>query len=548
MKHLIKVAVVGALLLPACGGDDDGATSGSAATTASAQVTTSANDATTATEPSTAESSAPTGSAAGEPVSGGALTYASRTEATGLDPIDFTWDSMTGDGVRGMAIYDSIVYQTPDTQELVYRIGESLTSDDGITWTLKLRDGVKFSDGTPYDAEAVKLNWERLATTPGSKTQAVASAISAMTVVDPLTLEIVLKSPNGQFPRTVARFPLNWVGSPTAIQADPDGFRTKPVGAGPFLVDEWVRDDHLSLVRNPDYWNSPRPYLDKFTLRIILDRDQSYETFASGDVDMLFDPPAVKAAEADQDGYEAQWYRPSGGVGLQVNMATAPFDDVRVRQALQLAIDRELYNEVVNQGASRVPDAIMSPDSPFADPAGQLPATDHDEAQELFSEYAKETGKPVTFTLDWPDTLPAEGNAILTQLQGFDDVQVDLKMTAAPTWLENRGTGNFQVLPVYATFADPDPTMYDVFHTDGVKNYGKYSNPEVDAALEAGRTSTDEQERFDAYVKVQELIIADAPFIFYGTVDLANLYTEKVQDFAASGENTPLTDQLWIKP
>src|SRR5262249_27849209 len=153
----------------------------------------------------------------------------------GLDPVQFTPLSYSAqEELRGFALYDYLVGVNSKTFEVEPRIAQSITgSSDSKTWTIKIRPDVKFSDGTAYDAEAVKFNWERMGD-PANKSPMASAAqtIASMEVTDPLTLVVTLKAVNAQFPRLVATR-LGLIGSPTAIKADPTGFGTKPVGAGP---------------------------------------------------------------------------------------------------------------------------------------------------------------------------------------------------------------------------------------------------------------------------------------------------------------------------
>ena len=159
-----------------------------------------------------------------------------------------------------------------------------MTTTDGKVWTLKLRAGVKFSDGTSYDAAAVKFNWERHADPANASMYASTAQALTSEVVDPLTLKVTLSAVNGQFPRILS-IQLNYIGSPTAIRAagSQAAYNTKPVGAGPFMLKEWVRDSQMTFVRNPSYWNAPRPYVDTLVLKSVIPEDQRLNSFKAGE-------------------------------------------------------------------------------------------------------------------------------------------------------------------------------------------------------------------------------------------------------------------------
>ena len=182
-----------------------------------------------------------------------------------LDPIRST-ASGGSDAQPMFALYGALVTLDPYTLEMEPLLAESLEPNDDFTvWTLTLRDGIVFSDGSPYDAAAVMDYWTRIGD-PANASPAVSTAgtIASMEVVDPLTLEVTLVGPDAHFDKSIERHAFNWVPSSEAVAAGHD-FTNDPVGAGPFLLEEWVRDDHMSLVPNPDWIGSDGPYLDRYT-------------------------------------------------------------------------------------------------------------------------------------------------------------------------------------------------------------------------------------------------------------------------------------------
>ena len=156
------------------------------------------------------------------------------------------------------------------------------------TWTLKLKPGITFSDGTPYDAAAVQANWER-AKDASQRSPALTTAMttSALTVTDPTTLTITLASPNANFDNAVARTALNYIASPTAFRGGTD-LTSSAVGAGPFLLERWLRDDRMVLKKNPDWKGSEGTYLDELTIRVLGDEEQRIDTFITGQADGFY--------------------------------------------------------------------------------------------------------------------------------------------------------------------------------------------------------------------------------------------------------------------
>src|SRR5262249_44824836 len=153
------------------------------------------------------------------------------------------------------------------------------------------------------------------------------------------------KAPDPNWNQTVAA-KIAWIGSPTAIKAMGTGFGLKPVGAGPFVLQEWVRDSQYTFVRNPNYWEKGHPYLDSLIFKIITDANAAYNTFKTGGANLfyLYDPTV--AALVKQDGYKVvTWIPNGGGQTLTMNNSKPPFNDVRARNAIDMALDRKQFNQ-----------------------------------------------------------------------------------------------------------------------------------------------------------------------------------------------------------
>lgn len=502
-------------------------------------------------EPSSSPSDAPdpTGAAADEPVDGGTLTYLSPLDTVGFDPVLVSANNSTF-SLRNQAVYDALVLEATDGT-LHHRLLESGETTDGTTWTLHLREGVEFSDGTPFDAEAVKFNWERLSDPAlASPAAPVAAGLESIEVVDPLTLEVVLKAPNGQFLRTIALNALTYIGSPTAIEADPAGFTAHPVGAGPFLLEEWVQNDRATFVRNPDAWDPP--HLDELVIRVVPDEAQRVATYQSGDGEIMLSVDARVAASTIQLPNTRTLRESSmiGGFNIIFNQSRPPFDDVRARRAFALAFDENALGEVLD--GTTTPVSNMFPDSsPFHDDDLTPPAPSNEEAQALFDELAEENGGPlqVTFT-----TLPVwsiQSDWFSAQMANFDNVEVTIESSTATEVIAKYTAGDYQAAFNQATGLDPD-AFYNVFHTGGALNFMGFSDPEVDAALELGRQSTDEAERIDAYRTVQERLLDEVPVKFYSQIPVFVYIAEDAvggigPDALYGATNNILWNEVWLR-
>ena len=538
----------------ACGDDDDDTTE--ADETTSAAETTPAADTTQAGETSdtgetsagtevTSGGSATTAATGEEPQSGGTFSYMHTIDVRSFDPTQSSASAPGGTGWQQFAVFDALVYEDAETGEIIPQTAESLESEDATVWTLKIKPGIEFSDGTPYDAEAVKFNWERIGDPANQSSDlTIVENIASMEVVDPLTLEITLQEPNGQFDRIVARRLALNVGSPTALQADPAGFADKPVGAGPFIVTEFIRQNKLTLERNPDYWNAPRPYIDKLEITVLPDDVQRFNALQSGQATMISDNsnPSVNLQAVDA-GFDAPVIRDKIGAFMwMLNTSAPPFDNVLARQALAAATDKQAVIDTLFQGNGEPADFLVHEDSPFHDPDAALPEFDPAEAERLLEEY----GQPLEFTiLVSPSRLPY-AEAWQAQLAAFPDIRPTIQQIDPSQVIPTLAQGQFQAVSFSMGGQDPEPDMYDHYHSAGARNYGKFSDPAMDAALEAGRTSLDEAERAEAYATMQQIVADQVIDLWYTRNAYGYPHQDNVRDLALS-TTYALWDRVWLE-
>jgi peptide/nickel transport system substrate-binding protein len=407
------------------------------------------------------------------------------------------------------AVYDALMLTDSSTGEIKPQLAESLTSSDRIVWTLKIKPNVKFSDGTAYDANAVKFNWDRHAD-PANNSTAInlMKTMKSIEVVDAQTLRITLAGENGQFPRAVAAN-LSWIGSPTAIQAKGKDFGNSPVGAGPFTLKEWTRDSRMVLSRNPTYWNAPLPYVDELIIRIVPDAQQRMNSVNNNEGDMaLISELAIQKAAKDA-GLQLHAIPGIGASGLVLNMTREPFNDVRVRKAIQLSVDRTQLNQVVTDGVGEVVTSWFPTDSAFYDASAAFPKMDLVEAQKLIDAYVAEKGKNVSFTVETSDAgvNPRLNDFLVATFKKLTKVEVKsliVPQNQSTTDLRNR---NYDMVSYAFLGVDPEPQFYETWHSKGTRNFIGFADADVDAALLRARNSTDTAARKADYVSVQKKLI-----------------------------------------
>lgn len=481
------------------------------------------------------------------PGAGGEARIVLGVEAVrGLDPAGLFNLTPSGDANRMAAIYDLLFSLDSSTGEVRPRLGRSLTANErGDEWRMVLRPGVRFTDGTPLDAAAVKFNYDRI------KDPATASPLADL--LDGVTvrtdgeygLVLSLAEPNRAFDRIVATS-LAFIASPTAIRTDPD-FANNPVGAGPFKLDEWVRDYRMTLVRNEDYWQPDRPYLAKVTFLPLRDPLQRVNMVATGQADAAVPGSELSYMKfARSDGLEVASAEAGGGVMLMLNTKRPPFDDVRARRAVRLALDVDDMASVIDPGAS-APSGLYGPSSPYRTGAAR-PAHDPAGAQRLFDELAAE-GKPVEFTASVATSgfFVRTAEYLQSRLGRYDGVRVEIETLDNAT-IDQKvfSQRDFQMSAQIVHLSDPEPNLSKLLARDGQTNYMGFADPEMDRALEDGRTAASEQERRRAYATVEKIVAEEVPVLSVRNQQPYTVHSPDLRGLTLQGDGSLLYDRLRV--
>jgi peptide/nickel transport system substrate-binding protein len=548
------------------------AASGSTATTAKATTATTKKSnasATTIPKPKAqtnllnVQATSTTAQTGPTPQPGGNLTMAVAADSTtNFDPATGSSNSSATEGPRNSAIFDTLFFQDSTTYDLVAQQAQGMTSTDGKTWDLKLRPNVKFTDGTTLDAAAVQFNIKRIqdGTTQPDPNKSTALAITSMTVVDPLTLRMTLAAPSGQFPRIFGST-IAWVGSPTAIQNQgPTDFGNHPVGAGPFMLKEFVRGDHTTLVRNPNYWAAPLPYLDQVTIRIIPDDTQRLNSLYTGEIQMGRVNRPQDCADAKSKKFGCSLAILNGGNDLIFNNAKAPFNSKAFRQAVGEAIDRDAYNTVVEGGFGLPVSSMFQPTSPFYESDVIVSKYDPADAAAKFkAAFDANGGKKVSFSISasqgksfdaatfFQGQLLQDGSGACKACTFKQYIDVNLIPVTTPTLVSNSVNGTYDA-QVWANLPlDPEPNLYISFLSTSSTNFNRYNNSQVDAALTAEHTSLDPAARKAAMRTFQQVWADEQPSFMYARTQQGYLYQSNVQGVRLFEDGTALLDRIWIQ-
>jgi peptide/nickel transport system substrate-binding protein len=382
------------------------------------------------------------------------------------------------------------------------------TSADGKTVTIRLRPGVKFHDGEPFDAEAAKYSLERHLNMKGSFRKPEIGAIESVEVADPMTIKLHLKAP---FSPLLAQLTdrAGMMVSPKAAEAAGDKFGLKPVCAGPYKFVERVQQDRIVVEKFADYWNKDQVFIDKITYLPIVDGTVRLANLKSGGLDLIErvlatdiksvrDNPKLKLSKAVSLGY----------LGITMNLANGPKADnplaknPKVREAFELSLDRDAINQVVFNGEFVPGNQWISPQNPYYQEKFPIPKRDVAKAKALL----KEAGVTGPLTLDFMVPNGAETRAVAEVVQsmageaGFD---LKIRLTEFATSLKQAEDGNFQLYLIgWSGRSDPDGNSYSFQTCKSPQNNSNFCDPEVDAAQNEARSKSDPAERKAAYEKV----------------------------------------------
>lgn len=471
----------------------------------------------------------------GTPKPGGTLTMSLPSETTSFDPAQTSFVNVA-DGSRMSAVYDALLRTDPSTGTVHPQIAESfVAAADNRDWTLRIRPNVRFSDGTPFDAAAVKANWVRYQD-PAKSFQALAAAsITDMRVdaKEPLVLHVTLAKPNANFDRMVAAN-LTFIVSPKTFD-NPVGLREHPVGAGPFLLKEWVPGERQVFVRNPDYWQKENglPYLDQVEIRVDVDIRGSVDKVGSDlGLTVVVDPNDI--ARARTRGIATEELRLSGGSMVMFNNAVGAFSDVRARRAFAYALSGAEINQQYFNGTGTPAKGIFATNSPVANINLTAPENDPAKAAQLFAEITANGSRPFAFTYVTPPSAGALAVAkyIQGKLNAYPGVVMNLQEVDVPTYigLVRKGSDKWDAAMAQMWIDDPEPRIYDLLYStsQGFGGAIGYANPAVDKALDEARVNSDTPTRRALYTQVQIHTNEEMPFWVYQEAAVAALADSEV--------------------
>lgn len=458
---------------------------------------------------------------------GNSIVIAIKDNLISMDPHD-TNDTLSGSiqstMLEGLVGFDKDMKMIPVLAESYE------ASEDAKVFTFKLREGITFHDGTPFNAEAVKVNIDRVANPDNRlKRYSMFENVETTEVVDEYTVKVTLKEPFGAMLNNFAH-PAARMVSPKAIEEYGKDISMHPVGTGAFKFVEWEHSDHLIVAKNPDYWQEGLPKVDQITFKPVPENGARIAMLQTGEADFIYPVPTDQAELINgKDGVVVE-NRPSIVARyITMNTTKKPFDDVKVRQAINYAINKEAFLKVVYSGYGSEMDSIIPQGLQFY--SKQTPYSyDLEKAKQLLAEAGYENGFETTI---WGannsdaikamefiqqqlslvgikvNVVPMESGTLTDKIwsvQTAEEAEVELYYGG---WSSSTGDADWGIRPLLAGDSIP-PKSYNVAY---------YQNETADEFIKAALQTADPEKRSAAYAEVQEVIWEDAPWVFLGVED-----------------------------
>lgn len=450
------------------------------------------------------------------PSRGGTLTVGLANDAKTYDPI---FSVQYSERYVLYLAFDTLVRYGPDFS-IQPELAESWdTAADGKRIVFSLRQDVKFQDGTPFDAAAVKWNIDqRLDEKVNSpQRQLLAPIVASVEIVGPQHVAFNLKEPSPVLFSLLGER-AGFMVSPTAWQERAASFGSQPIGTGAFILKEWTRGSRVLLERNPSYWHPQLPYLDRIVLQDLAGSVIGVQRLLTGEIDYVDQlTPADVLPIQNRGGIMLKPIKVGRWYFMQWHIGEAPFDNPKLRQAFAHAIDRDRLNEIVMRGQGSVSDGPTPPGLWWYDPGVKSYPHDPARAKALLAEAGYPTG--FEYVLSTPQvTALQQLNQLMQEQLGAVGIKLQLQPVAASEWYARVVVGTTNLTPTrWTQRTDPDGLLYILFHSKGFANTTKYRNERVDALLDKARTVYDIAARKKLYAEAQQLIVNDlpiAPLIF----------------------------------
>ncbi|MGJ3508257.1 ABC transporter substrate-binding protein [Enemella sp. A6] len=484
--------------------------------------------------------------APGEPTDGGTLTMADYAETRSLDPTSTIATGYSG-GTSLVAVYDQLVRWNEREQDLEYRLAEKVEPNDEYTeWTITLRDGVKFSDGTPVNADAVVGSFNYYLQNKGYDAAVVGPFWGGAEAVDEKTVKVTLRQGWATFPFALGKG-MGFIVAPAAIKDGKDGFQ--PIGAGAFKYESYKPQEELVLAANPDHWDG-KPHLEKLRFVWVGADETKYESLTSGQVDTAL----IRSIELLKQGREADvsgWVKLEGmGNVININMAEGrPGTNLKVRQALGHALDEQDLYQRAFDGLGKPSKHVFGPESKWHNEDAPAPEHDPEKAKKLLEE-AKAEGFDGKIVLTASADPGSREQSMIMQAQleavGFT-VENDFVRTIADITNKIYIERNYDFARSALSMEEADPfwRLQANMHSKSPTNSSGYADPEFDALVDELRT-TEGDERKDVLQRIEARLMDQMPYVILSGAPAYVAWNDHVHGIVPSNDAMLAFDKAWL--
>ncbi|HEV8675865.1 MAG TPA: ABC transporter substrate-binding protein [Methylomirabilota bacterium] len=463
------------------------------------------------------------------PKPGGTLVSAQTTEATGLDPQLVPAFSRSR---RSPMMYNQLVRFDPDMNP-VSELAESWqVSPDGLTWTFKLREGVKFHDGQELSSADVKFTFDRLFEKSPGKSDFI--AVDKVEPAGKYAVKFITKEPFAGLLAALGGF-WGFIINEAGIKKHGDLNKAES-GTGPFMLHDWKVEQQMVLKKHPGYFKKGQPYVDELVLRTIPDEANIVAALRTGQIhhafiednknyNLLKEERSLTGYRSSRLGYEF----------LNINASRGPLKDVRVRQAISWAVDRQQIMRVASAGFGRLTAPATAPMKAWQLPEDQWMRyykPDLDRAKKLLADAGYASGFTVKLgVIPTFPTMVSGAPVVAAQLKKIG-ITAEIENVEYAVWIKRWLAKDFDMtMNTTPGYADPDTAFFRALHSTKGQNWNSWSVPELDALLEEGRRTMDQRKRKEIYDRIQIMILENVPHLWLFSADTIDFTQSAVKGF-----------------